>query len=164
MDGGTAAPTNPLRADTDGDGLRDGVETDTGTFTSATNTGTDPLLPDTDADSFTDGHEVLRGSNPTVDTSVPNLTNVSPLVNLDATALPGGALPVWTNSGVLGGVFNASAAVPAVTTIDNAKGVTFNGTTHFYTGPGAPSFITGTNGRTIEAWIYNPAAADEETI
>ena len=34
--------TDPTKADTDGDGLSDGVETNTGTYVSATNTGTDP--------------------------------------------------------------------------------------------------------------------------
>ncbi|MCI0746492.1 MAG: LamG domain-containing protein, partial [Verrucomicrobia subdivision 3 bacterium] len=165
MDGGVAAPTDPLRADTDGDGLRDGVETDTGTYMSPTDTGTDPLLPDTDGDGFSDGHEVVRSSIPTDNTSVPNLVNPPPVINLDATALPEGALPAWTNSGVLGGLFNAPAgAIPAVTTVQDAKGVTFNGTTHFYTGPGAPDFLTGTNARTIEAWVFNPVVADEETI
>jgi hypothetical protein len=42
-----ARGTDPRRADTDGDGLRDGVETNTGTFVSATDTGTNPLVADT---------------------------------------------------------------------------------------------------------------------
>jgi len=165
MDGGSPAPTNPLRADSDDDNLSDGVETDTGTFVSATNTGTDPLVPDFDGDGYLDGHEVVRNSNPTDIGSVPDLSNPSPLIYLDATALPAGALPVWTNSGALGGVFNASPTVPAViTTRPDARGVNFNGTAHFYTGPGAPAFITGTNARTVEAWVFNPAIAGEETI
>jgi hypothetical protein len=164
MDGGVAAPTNPLRADTDGDNLLDGVETDTGTFVSRTNTGTDPLVMDTDADGYLDGHEVVRDSLPTDVNSVPNLVNPSPLIYLDATALPAGALPMWTNAGALGGVFNSGPAVPSVTTLQDTKGVTFDGTAHFFAGPGAPTFITGTNARTVEAWVYNPAIADEETI
>jgi hypothetical protein len=165
MDGGVAAPTNPLRADSDGDNLLDGVETDTGTFVSRTDTGTDPLIPDTDADGYTDGHEVVRQSNPTDLNSVPNLVNPSPLISLDATTLPPGPLGEWTNSGALGGLFRAPAgAIPAVTTVQETNGVTFNGTTHFYTGPVAPSFITGSNALTIEAWVYNPAVADEETV
>jgi hypothetical protein len=165
MDGGAPAPTNPLRADSDDDNLLDGVETDTGTFVSGTNTGTDPLVPDFDGDGYFDGHEVVRNSNPTVIESVPDLTNPTPLIYLDATALSAGALPVWTNSGALGGVFNASATVPAViTTRPDARGVNFNGTAHFYTGPAAPAFITGTNARTVEAWVFNPAVAGEETI
>jgi hypothetical protein len=46
--------TNPLVADTDGDGLSDGVEVNT--------THSDPLLADTDADGLSDGVEV--GANP----------------------------------------------------------------------------------------------------
>lgn len=53
-----ARTTNPVSDDTDSDGLADGVETDTGTFVSATNTGTDPLNPDTDGDGRRDGDEV----------------------------------------------------------------------------------------------------------
>lgn len=51
------AGTNPRLADTDGDGLLDGVETRTGTWLSATSTGTNPLLADTDGDGFADGLE-----------------------------------------------------------------------------------------------------------
>ena len=150
MDGGAAAPTNPLRADTDGDNLLDGVETDTGTFVSAANTGTDPLALDSDGDGYIDGHEVVRQSNPTDGVSVPNLVNPSPLIYLDATTLPPGPLSEWTNSGALGGVFRAPAgAIPAVTTVQDTNGVTFNGgATHFYTGPVAPAFITGSNALT----------------
>lgn len=44
--------------DIDGDGLANAVETNTGNFVDATNTGTNPLLADTDADGFGDGAEV----------------------------------------------------------------------------------------------------------
>ena len=80
--------TNPKLTDTDGDGLSDKVETGTGAYASATDTGTDPLKADTDsdgrkdgdeingsvatdpfnadtdADGFTDGEEVAGGHNP----------------------------------------------------------------------------------------------------
>jgi Bacterial TSP3 repeat len=57
--------TLPNTADTDADGLLDGVETGTGTFVSATNTGTDPLSPDSDGDGLKDGPEVFTHlSNP----------------------------------------------------------------------------------------------------
>jgi len=53
--------------DTDGDGLGDSVETDTGIFVSADDTGTDPNLPDSDADGIDDGDEIaLFDTNPTV--------------------------------------------------------------------------------------------------
>ena len=48
--------------DTDGDGLNDGIETNTGTFVDATNTGTDPLEPDSDLDGLLDGVETKTGT------------------------------------------------------------------------------------------------------
>jgi hypothetical protein len=66
-------------ADDDADGLLDAVETDTGTFVDANDTGTDPLDPDTDGDAFSDGDEVAAGTDPTDPASnpaapVPSLT------------------------------------------------------------------------------------------
>ena len=49
--------TDPNSDDTDGDTLKDGVETGTGTWVSATDTGTDPLSADTDRDKLPDGVE-----------------------------------------------------------------------------------------------------------
>lgn len=58
--------TNPRDPDSDDDGLNDGVETGTGIFVSAANTGTNPLNADTDADTVNDGDEVVAApmSNP----------------------------------------------------------------------------------------------------
>jgi hypothetical protein len=50
--------------DDDGDTLLDVVETDTGVFVSASDTGTDPLLVDTDGDGWDDAEEVAFGSDP----------------------------------------------------------------------------------------------------
>ena len=55
--------TDPNNADTDGDGLSDGVETNTGKYVDASNTGTDPTTDDTDGDGLLDGEEAPR-SNP----------------------------------------------------------------------------------------------------
>ena len=52
-------------ADSDGDGLDNGVETNTGFFVDATNTGTDPAKADTDDDGVPDGLEVKEGTDPT---------------------------------------------------------------------------------------------------
>ena len=52
---GISYATDP---DDDNDGLDDTVETNTGTFVDATNTGTNPLLTDTDGDGYNDGAEV----------------------------------------------------------------------------------------------------------
>ena len=53
--------TDPTKKDTDGDGLSDGVETNTGNYVSATNTGTDPRNADSDDDGLVDGDETNTG-------------------------------------------------------------------------------------------------------
>ena len=52
--------------DSDDDGLPDVVETATGVYVSASNTGTDPHHPDTDGDAVADGAEVAAGTDPNV--------------------------------------------------------------------------------------------------
>ncbi len=53
--------------DWDGDGLSNAVETNTGTFVDANNTGTDPNNADSDGDGLTDGEEVNTfGTDPNV--------------------------------------------------------------------------------------------------
>jgi len=54
--------------DSDNDGLRDAVETETGVFISADDTGTNPNLADSDGDSMPDGMEVQFCTNP-IDTT-----------------------------------------------------------------------------------------------
>jgi len=49
---------DPCSEDADSDGLPDCVETNTGIYVSATDTGTDPHNPDTDGDGLLDGEEV----------------------------------------------------------------------------------------------------------
>ncbi|MEZ5324149.1 MAG: LamG-like jellyroll fold domain-containing protein [Verrucomicrobiales bacterium] len=61
---GTAAPTDPLDPDSDDDALLDGVETGTGAFVSAQDTGSDPLNPDSDGDTYNDALEVANGTDP----------------------------------------------------------------------------------------------------
>ena len=51
------AQTDPLNPDSDGDGLNDGVETDTGVFVSSANTGTSPRIKDSDDDGLDDNVE-----------------------------------------------------------------------------------------------------------
>lgn len=53
-----------LAADTDSDGLDDAVETNTGTFVSASNTGTNPNAADSDGDGVPDGLEVRERTSP----------------------------------------------------------------------------------------------------
>ena len=47
--------------DSDGDGIRDNFETNTGTWVSSSDTGTDPNNPDTDGDGLLDGVETNTG-------------------------------------------------------------------------------------------------------
>ena len=49
--------TDPQSDDSDNDGLKDNVETGTGTYVDQTDTGTDPLNSDTDGDGLLDGAE-----------------------------------------------------------------------------------------------------------
>ncbi|MEM7232588.1 MAG: hypothetical protein AAF517_10460, partial [Planctomycetota bacterium] len=56
--------THPEIYDTDGDGLRDGVETNTGTFNDEDDTGTDPTKADTDGGGVSDGAEIDLGQDP----------------------------------------------------------------------------------------------------
>lgn len=60
-----------LDPDDDNDGLLDEVETGTGVFASASDTGTDPLVVDSDGDGFGDGDEVAAGSDPNDPASLP---------------------------------------------------------------------------------------------
>jgi hypothetical protein len=62
----TDTGTDPFTADTDGDGLDDGVETGTGSYVSTTDTGTDPNTADGDGDGLNDGDEVSAGADPFV--------------------------------------------------------------------------------------------------
>jgi hypothetical protein len=146
------AGTNPLNPDTDTDGLADGAEAAK---------GGNPTIADTDGDGFLDGQEVLHGSNVNGSGSVPNIT--APLVNLNATSLPLGNATTWANTGLIGGQFVSPVNTP-VTAVAGVKGFTFNGTSQFFRGPASSPWVAGNGARTIEAWIYNPVAADEETI
>ncbi len=69
------AETDPHDADSDDDGLSDGVETGTGTWVDAQDTGTNPNVPDSDGDGLSDGLEnpdlpflgaQQPGTNPTI--------------------------------------------------------------------------------------------------
>jgi hypothetical protein len=158
----TGGATNPLSRDTDGDGLSDKAETATGTFVNGDDTGTNPIVVDSDGDLFADGLEVSNGSNPNSSASLPP---PKLLVNLSNTNLNVGPLTTWTNTGSISGNFVAPAGGSGeVQQVAGIRGVTVDGVNDYYTGPAPNSFITGSGSRTIEAWIYNPAAADEETI
>lgn len=69
--------TNPKNPDSDGDSLKDGVETDTGVWVDATNTGTNPLSTDSDRDGLADAVETNTGVfvDPTNTGTNPNRTD-----------------------------------------------------------------------------------------
>ena len=52
----------PVPLDADGDGIPDANETNTGVYVSPTDTGTDPNNPDTDGDGLSDGVETATGT------------------------------------------------------------------------------------------------------
>ncbi|CAN5691482.1 hypothetical protein BH11VER1_BH11VER1_15280 [soil metagenome] len=95
--------TRPDRADTDGDGLSDLVETGTGTWVSASNTGTNPLSPDSDGDGLADGVEAL--GNPWTN---PNLIDTDGDGRSDASELADKTDPNVNTA--------ANASMPVVTT------------------------------------------------
>jgi DNA-binding beta-propeller fold protein YncE len=83
-----------LGIDRDEDTLGNGVETNTGTFVDANDTGTSPALADTDGDGFDDGEEVLAGTDPTNPLIFPGSGGQVPGLGGIAGALSGGALLV----------------------------------------------------------------------
>src|SRR5262245_11696006 len=98
-------------------------------------------------------------------------------VNVDATTSPLGSLTVITNSGTMGGLFEARGGgsfIPRVAIAGSAgvRGIQFDGgdyMQHVATVGGAlvpaPAGLVGPDPtRSIEAWVFNPAIADEETI
>ena len=58
-----ALGSDPTKPDTDYDGLSDLIETNTGIFISAQNTGTSPINPDTDGDGLSDSVETNTGKH-----------------------------------------------------------------------------------------------------
>ncbi|WP_146209256.1 hypothetical protein [Coraliomargarita sinensis] len=66
--------TDPKNADSDQDGLEDGVETNDGVFVDANATGTDPLDTDSDNDGAWDWYEVAASlTNPNLESEKPNI-------------------------------------------------------------------------------------------
>lgn len=97
-------------------------------------------------------------------------THGAVLVDLDATSLPTGDLPTWQNRGTLPGNFEtAGLGIPQVVTRDNARGVLFPSSFEptaggHYVGPVAPTGLTGSSPRTIEAWIYDSTPQADKVV
>ena len=82
-------PTSGLVADSDddADGLNDNVETGTGTYVDASDTGTNPLNPDTDGDGVCDGPNAVAGvcvAGPDTSNGVTAISTPITLVNNSA--------------------------------------------------------------------------------
>ena len=145
--------------DETGDGDPDGDEL---TNAEEAGAGTNPLLADSDNDGASDKAELDAGTDPLSAASVPAMP-IDLLVELQAASLGDGAIATWANTGTLVGDFTASGD-PMVETVDGAKGVTLDGDGDWFVGPVADPSIEGASGRTITAWVYNPAVASEETV
>jgi len=96
-------------------------------------------------------------------------------VNLDATASPSGSLSSITNTGTLGGLFEAVGGgdtIPEIAPFSGTPGIRFDGNDYMRlvsTSGGAiipaPAGITGLNPtRTVEVWAMNPDVDPEETM
>lgn len=97
--------TDPTKSDTDSDGLSDRVETGTGRFVSANDTGSSPKKPDTDGDGRNDRDEVL--GTPTTD---PNRIDTDGDSFSDPDEIAEGTDPNDKSSNVLMGVIANSIA------------------------------------------------------
>ncbi|MBL9166523.1 MAG: hypothetical protein JNN07_02140 [Verrucomicrobiales bacterium] len=97
------------------------------------------------------------------------------LVNLDATTLEEGSLSTISNTGSLGGVFEArggEGTIPTVATEGGTKGIRFDGSDFMQLVDAAggtllppPDGLVGVDPtRSIEVWVLNPDVANEETM
>ncbi|HVY68643.1 MAG TPA: LamG-like jellyroll fold domain-containing protein, partial [Verrucomicrobiae bacterium] len=124
--------TDPKNADSDGDGLKDGVETGTGTFVSATNTGTDPNNWDSDGDTLSDGVETGTGkfvsasdtgSNPTkTDTDGDAYSDITE-VTLGSNPVDSKITPVTAGKPNLLAFYDFNDASSVETTKDKVHGI-----------------------------------------
>lgn len=113
-----------IDADDDNDGLANSVETGTGIFVSAENTGTDPNDDDTDNDTFLDGNEVAFGTDPNDVNDFPTPTLVtysgSPASYIvDILSTPNS--PTIANGTPTG--FTIAPTLPAGLSIDSGTGI-----------------------------------------
>ena len=110
-------PVDPK--DTDGDGIKDIYETNTGTYVSAEDTGTNPEKADSDGDGFSDGEELAAEADPTDAESVP-VTEPEVVINNAAGIDSGGGRTV------IGGYLNHSSIGSCVATTHTSIGSNVN--------------------------------------
>ena len=92
-----------------------------------------------------------------------SFVNADVLIDIDLTDDELGELKSIPNTGTLGGTFEAEVDTPSVTEVDGIKALTLDGTNDWYVGPDSAP-LTGDASRSLEAWVYNPEIANEETI
>ncbi|MDB6134096.1 MAG: hypothetical protein JWM59_2339 [Verrucomicrobiales bacterium] len=174
--------TKANNTDTDGDGLKDGVETGTGVFVSATNTGTDPLDADSDNDGLADNVETgtgvfvsaaNTGSDPNKsDTDTDGLSDHYEVTYSGTSPLSAASPAVGTGTGI-GISFTGAVTTPGIAPMDiggfvnvsqknwNLTDGSSTGTTSGITGPSAGKIVNaaGTDTAVTIAWdspnIYN---------
>ena len=86
----------------------------------------------------------------------------TPVISLDASALPTGALTSWSNAGSSGGSFSNDTSTVNVAVTGGKNSVTFTGSNWMKASFTAPSSITGTSPYTVVAQVYNPGVGGEE--
>lgn len=100
---GARPPTDPNNPDTDFDTLTDFVETNTGIFAGASDTGSNPRSADTDMDGAADPDEVRRGTDPSDAMSGNNLALNKTIGFFDAAGLATGFWGGFTPSMMVDG-------------------------------------------------------------
>ena len=115
----------------------------------------------------------------TVESRILFIQDAGLLVNLDATALPAGPVTSIPNAGTLGGSFAAPSnpdeapviGRPVATSPTGTQGIRLDGNDYLQLVDAlgamlpAPAGITGPDATTsVEAWVWNPLRANEETI
>lgn len=85
-------------------------------------------------------------------------------VDLRAADASAGAA-TWINNGSIGDFTAVNSPTKLANVLGTgAPGVQFNGTSQAYGGPNTVADLDGASDRSIEAWVYNPAVADQEAL
>ncbi|MDC0341109.1 putative Ig domain-containing protein [Candidatus Poseidoniaceae archaeon] len=145
-------PTPGLVADDDddADGLADSVETDTGTYIDATNTGTDPLNPDTDGDGICDGPNAVPPICVVGPDSDPNGESFPPtLVAVNNTVIS----TLAPYLAVSGGTYEIAPDLPATLSLDPATGEITGTATETITNTTYTMWSNNSNGDTM-SWNF----------
>jgi len=87
-----------------------------------------------------------------------------PLVDLDASKLSEGPLPVWENAGSLKGTFSSDGTNPQVRIVGGVKAVDFGGKDHMLSDFKAPASITGDKPWTCIVRTYCRDVSRERTL